>query len=294
MRDERWETPDGDFLDVALGPDPGPTSPVVLVLHGLEGTARRRYVLSACRELLRRGIRPVAMNFRGCGSGPNRLPRFYHSGETGDPGFVLTRLRAMHPGRALGIFGFSLGGNAVLKLMGERPDGGRGLVDAAVAVSVPFDLAAGCGFLEASAMGRLYAGYFLRSLRAKVTAKGGLLSDRIDVEGALRARTLRAFDDAATAPLHGFRDADHYYATCSSDGYLSGIRVPTLVLHSLDDPFLPSEAIPHVALTSNPALVPVLLPHGGHVGFLEGHPWRPYLWAEAEGARFLEEALGGG
>ncbi|HKJ01034.1 MAG TPA: alpha/beta fold hydrolase, partial [Longimicrobiales bacterium] len=128
---ERWELRDGDFLDVDVGPDPGPGAPLVLVLHGLEGSSRRRYVLSACRELLGLGLRPVAMNLRGCSGTMNRRPRFYHSGETHDPTFVLEGLRRAFPHRRVGALGFSLGGNALLKLLGERPDGGVGLVDAA-------------------------------------------------------------------------------------------------------------------------------------------------------------------
>lgn len=288
---ERVGTPDGDFLDVEWGPDPGATAPVALVLHGLEGSARRRYMLSMCRELLARGVRPVAMSFRGCSGEPNRTPRFYHSGETGDPTLVLELVRRRCPGRPVGAVGFSLGGNALLKLLGERPDGGRGLVDATAAISVPFDLAAGERLLEASRMGRVYTSYFLRSLRTKVREKAALLDGSIRIDAALRARTLREFDDAATAPLHGFRDADDYYARCSSDRFITGVAVPTLVLHSRDDPFLPAEAIPLEALAVNPHVVAVLPEQGGHVGFLGRTPWRPIFWAEEEAARFLAANL---
>ncbi len=289
----RWETPDDDFLDLDIGPDTGGEPGVVLVVHGLEGSSRRRYVLSACRELLRRGLIPVALNLRGCSGEPNRRPRLYHSGETEDLTFALRRLREAFPGRAVGAWGFSLGGNALLKLMGERSDGGRGLLDAAVALSVPFDLAAGGDLLEGTVMGRLYTGYFLRSLRRKVRAKVALLRPIIDLERTLAARTLREFDEVATAPLHGFRSADHYYEVASSSRYLRGVRVPTLVAHSVDDPFLPAEAIPRASLEENPSLVAHLPPSGGHVGFLEGTPWHPGFWGETEGARFLAERLGG-
>jgi predicted alpha/beta-fold hydrolase len=290
----RWDTPDDDFLDLDVGSVPGEERGVVLVIHGLEGSSRRRYVLSACRELLDRGIIPVALNLRGCSGEPNRRPRMYHSGETGDLAFVLGRLREAYPGRALGAWGFSLGGNALLKLLGELSDGGGALLDAAVAVSVPFDLAAGSAFLERSFMGGLYTRYFLRSLKRKVRVKAALLADVIDTDRALKARTLREFDDVATAPLHGFRSAEHYYGMASSGRYLEGVRVPTLVVHSVDDPFLPSEAIPRSALRANPSLRTQLTRRGGHVGFLEGTPLRPRFWAEAEGARFLAERLGGG
>lgn len=291
MRRERWELPDGDFLDVDVGADPGPRAPLVLVLHGLEGSSRRRYVVSACAQLSSRGLRPVAMNFRGCGGEMNRLPRLYHSGETQDPAWVLGEMRRRWPDRAVGALGFSLGGNVLLKLMGEADDGGAALLDGAVAISVPMDLAAGGRLLERTFMGRAYTRYFLRSLKRKVRAKEPLLRPRVDVGATLRARTLREFDEAATSPLHGFRDADDYYARCSSASFLSGVAVPTLVVHALDDPFLPPQALPRPALAANPWIHPVLLPHGGHVGFLEGTPWAPRLWGEEEGARFLAGVL---
>ena len=288
---ERWELPDGDFVDVDVGPEPDARAPLVLILHGLEGSSRRRYVLSACTEMLLLGLRPVAMNFRGCSGEMNRRPRFYHSGETSDPTFILQGLRRAFPGRKVGAMGFSLGGNALLKLLGERTDGGSGLVDAAVAVSVPFDLAEGAGHLERTLMGRLYTRYFMHSLQTKVRARREDLASRIDVAATLRARTLREFDDAATAPLHGFRDADDYYASCSSAGFIPGIRTPTLVLHSLDDPFLPVGSVPREALEANGAVTAVLTDLGGHVGFLEGSPRSPRLWGEEQAARFLQVAL---
>lgn len=291
FRRERIETPDGDFLDVDWAPDPSESAPIVLVLHGLEGSSRRTYVRGVCRQLLARGVRPAAMNFRGCSGQMNRTPRFYHSGETGDAGFLLRAFRARHPERRFGIMGFSLGGNVVLKLLGEREDGGSGLVDAAVAMSVPYDLGAGAELLERTPMGRVYARYFLRSLRRKALAKENLLDGRVDLAALRRARTLRAFDDAVTAPLHGFRDAGDYYRASSSASFLEGIGVPTLVLHSQDDPFLPPERIPSVAMEANPFLVSALTTAGGHVGFLEGTPWRPRFWADEESARFLARML---
>lgn len=293
MTRERWELRDGDFLDLDVGPEPREGAPLALVLHGLEGSSRRRYVLSACRELLAAGVRPVAMNFRGCSGEMNRRPRFYHSGETGDPTFVLQGLRRAFPGRKVGALGFSLGGNALLKLLGERPDGGIELVDAAAVVSVPFDLAQGSDLLEQTFMGRLYTRYFMRSLLPKVRAKAPALAKHMDVEAALRTRSLRQFDDVATAPLHGFKDADDYYAASSSAGFLAAIRTPTLVIHSLDDPFLPPAAVPRAALEGNPAFTPLLTDRGGHVGFLEGSPVAPVFWAEEQAAQHLGAALTG-
>lgn len=288
---ERLATPDGDFLELDWSPEPGRDAPVVLVVHGLEGSARRRYVRNVCRELLARKLWPVALNLRGCSGEPNRAARFYHSGETTDPLLVLEMLRSRYPDRKVGVFGFSLGGNILLKLLGERPDGGRGMVDGAVAMSVPYDLSAGAGLLEARLVGRLYGLYFLRSLKRKVRAKEALLDGRLDLERVLAAPTIRAFDDAATAPLHGFRGAEHYYGESSSAGFLEGIGVPTLLVHSLDDPFLPSEAIPRKAMDDNPRILAAITPGGGHVGFLEGTPLSPRFWGDEEGARFLGTVL---
>ncbi len=290
---ERLGTPDGDFLDLDWGPDPAPGAPIALILHGLEGSSRRRYVRNVARELLRAGVRPAALNFRGCSGEPNRALRFYHSGETEDPARVLAELRRRHPERRIGAVGFSLGGNVLLKLLGEREDGGAGVVDAAVAMSVPYDLAAGSALLERTPMGSLYSAYFLRSLRRKLPLKGEALAEVIDVRAGLRARTIREFDERVTAPLHGFRDAADYYARSSSARYLAGIRVATLLVHALDDPFLPAEAIPTEAASANPHVLLELQPVGGHVGFLAGRPWRPSFWADELTARFLANHLRG-
>lgn len=288
---ERWTTPDGDFLDLDFHDDQG--GGVVLVLHGLEGNTRRSYMLSCYRALAVRGLTPVGMNFRSCSGEPNLRPRAYHSGETGDPRMVLRRLRARFPDRRVGAMGISLGGNVLLKLLGEGADPAADpdLPEAAAVVSVPFDLAAGADLLASSTAGRLYMRYFLKSLVGKMEAKRPLLEGLIDLDGLTRVRTLREFDDRATAPIHGFRDADHYYAESSSARYLDGIRVPTLVLHAEDDPFLPARAIPRRALGANPCLYPVIPRQGGHVGFLTSRPGVGRFWAERAVADFLAERL---
>ncbi len=291
---ERWETEDGDFLDLDFGPDPGPGAPVVVILHGLEGSTRRAYVRMAMAELLERGIRPVGMNFRSCSGEPNLTPRFYHSGETGDLAWILDRLRDRFPHRPLGALGFSLGGNVLLKYLGETGGNGSSPVVAAAAISVPFDLVAGTRALESGRMGRIYTGYFLRSLREKALAKRRLLESALDLERVLAARTLREFDDAATAPLHGFPDAWTYYREASSARYLEAIRVPTLLLQAADDPFLPEEALPLEAVRRNPRLVEGFQRRGGHVGFVEtGRGRRAAFWAESEAARYLAIHLRG-
>ena len=288
---ERLETPDGDFIDVDWGPEPGPDAPLAIVLHGLEGSSRRGYVRSACRALFDAGIRPVAMNFRGCSGEPNRTLRSYHSGDTSDVAWLTGVLRDRYPGRPVGGIGFSLGGNVLLKLLGEREDRGVGLLDGAVAMSVPFDLAAGSAFLERSRMGRAYTAYFMRSLRRKIDAKRDRLGEILDLDAARAARTIREFDERVTAPLNDFRDAADYYERCSSVRFLGDIRVPTLLLHAVDDPFLPPDAIPIETVRANSSLELQLVATGGHVGFLEGSPWAPRFWADTAAARFLANEL---
>lgn len=298
LRRERVDTPDGDFVDVDFVDAPGLAwggfhagDPVAVVLHGLEGCAASGYVRQVVRELGARGLRAAALNFRSCSGEPNRLARFYHSGDTGDLAHVLAWLAETFPGSALGAVGFSLGGNVLLKHLGEQ--GTESLLRAAVAVSVPFDLGAGARKMERG-MGRVYTGFFLRSLRRKFRAKEALVGESCDRARVLSARTFWEFDDAATAPLHGFRDASHYYASSSSAGFLHAIRVPTLLLHSVDDPFLPEEALPRAVIGENPLLEAEFTERGGHVGFVEGAPWAPGFWAEAEAARFLAVRLGAG
>jgi uncharacterized protein len=305
LRRERWELPDGDFLDLDFAPSPAPASnpvaptapaeaaalgPLVLLLHGLEGSSTRGYIRGAMHELLARGMEPVALNFRSCSGTMNRLPRFYHSGDTADVRWVLNELRARFPHRALGALGYSLGGNVLLKGLGE---GGGLPVDAAAAISVPFDLAAGTHRLESTVSGRFYSRYFLRSLLTKVEAKAALLRPLVDVDRVLGARTLRAFDDAATAPLHGFNGAADYYAQSSSAGFLCGIRTPTLLLHAEDDPFLPASAIPRQEAADNPWILPVLSPRGGHVGFVGKEERGMVFWAESVAAGYLAHKLSG-
>lgn len=295
---ERIETPDGDFfdLDFANTASVGWTSadaqrPIVLVLHGLEGSARSGYALETYRALAAHGVRGVGLNFRSCSGEPNRALRSYHSGETGDLGFVLDLLADRYPDAARGAIGYSLGGNVLLKYLGERGAGALDRVNAAAAVSVPYDLAAGADCLERG-IARLYGKFFLRSLRSKLRAKRALLDGACDLARALRAGTLREFDDAATAPLHGFADADDYYRRSSSARFLAAIEAPVLLIHARDDPFLPSHFVPHGAIRDNPRLVARFADRGGHVGFVAGsRPWVLRFWAEWEAARFVAARL---
>ena len=282
----RLDTPDGDVLDLDLTPDPGPDAPIALVLHGLEGHIRRPYASSVLSRLFDRGVRGVGLNFRSCGGELNRTARFYHAGDTGDLAFVVEHLRHRHPGRAIGAIGFSMGGNVLLKYLGER--GADSPVAAAATICVPFDLGASCDRVGRGFMGGFYTSYFLRSLQRKVRAKQALLSGIIDTGPALHARTLREFDEAITAPLHGFADAADYYARSDARTFVPRIRVPVLLIQSRDDPISSPDAIPDEQVAANPHLVAAFAPGGGHVGFVEGEvPWRASIHADGEAVRFL-------
>lgn len=294
LRRERLGTPDADFLDLDFAPRLSAAAPIVLLMHGLEGSAQRGYAFATYMELARYGISAVGLNFRSCSGEPNLTPRFYHSGETEDIRFVLHELKRRYPHVPIGVIGFSLGGNAMLKFLGEEGEAARGLVQAAVAVSVPYDLSAGDVFLMQSAMGRFYTRIFIKSLVDKMELKKDLLPDVCDLERARQARSFREFDDAVTAPLHDFTSAEDYYTRSSSAQFIEHIRVPTLLLHAEDDPFVPPSAIPAGAMLENPHVVASVQQEGGHVGFIYGTPARPRFWAEENAARFFAGTLSAG
>ena len=289
LRRERIETPDGDFLDLDFTPSVRKGGPIVVLLHGLEGSSRRGYAINTYRALEASGIGTAGVNFRACSGEPNRLARSYHSGDTDDLRFVLAGLAKQFPGSPLAAVGFSLGGNVLLKYLGE--EGEAAALQAGVAISVPYDLSGCADALASSAVGRFYARHFVRGLVAKAEAKLHLIGDRIDLARVRAAQTFREFDDAATAPLHGFRDADDYYRRSSSAPFLARIRVPTLLVHSEDDPFLPGEWVPREAIDGNPWLEALITQKGGHVGFVEGPPHAPRFWVERQAARFLASRL---
>ncbi len=277
---ERLELPDGDFLDLAWGPGEGP---LVLVLSGLEGSIRSPYARGILKALAEGGMQGVLMHFRGTSGEPNRLPRSYHSGETGDLAFVAGTLKKRFPQRPLGAVGYSLGGNVLLKWLGE----GGGPLSAACAVSVPFRLEAAAERLE-QGFSRLYQWGLLRGLRRSMERKFRRIPPPFPLDlGALK--TFRAFDEAITAPLHGFGGADDYYRRASCLPYLKNIRTPTLILHARDDPFLPPAAIPKEGELS-PWVTLELARSGGHVGFVEGR-LLPRYFLERRIPSFLQERL---
>jgi len=291
-RVERWATPDGDHLELRrVDPPAGPASdaPRLLVLHGLEGTIRSHYLLGVLARARQLGWAADALIFRSCNGEMTRARRFYHSGETSDLDLVVERLVREHPGQSLVLAGFSLGGNVLLKWLGERGDRVPPEVRGAIAISVPFDLERGSRFIERG-FGRVYTRHFLRSLRAKAHAKLACEPGLFDPDALERARTLYDFDDVVTAPVHGFADAHDYYTRSSSLGFLSAIRRPTLLLSAHDDPFLPSEVLQEVERIagSNAHLTTEFHKCGGHVGFISGRvPFAPRYYAEERIFEFL-------
>lgn len=286
LRRGRLELPDGDFLD--LDWTTGSAGPLVLVLHGLEGRSSSHYAAGLMQAVHACGMRAVLMHFRGCSGEPNRLERSYHSGETGDLEHVVRVLREREPGTPLAAVGYSLGGNVLLKWLGER--GEQAPLAAAVAVSVPFDLHRAAWRLERG-LSRLYQWALLRSLRRSVGRKFRRRTAPFDLTAVAQLASFRAFDGHVTAPLHGFRDADDYYTRSSCGQYLKRIAIPTLVLHALDDPFMTADAVPAAAELSEKITLE-LSARGGHVGFVAGAlPWQPRYWLEERIPAYLLAAL---
>jgi len=288
---ERWDTPDGDFIDLhRITGEPG--SPRLVILHGLEGTVRSHYAQGLLHEANRRGWGADLLIFRSCGSEMNRARRFYHSGETTDIAFVLDRLVSAEPGRAILAEGVSLGGNVLLKYLGEHGESAPLQLKAAAAVSVPFDLARSAVQIQRG-FARLYQWHFMRSLRRKAAAKRGQFPDIVSPEALARMRTIYDFDDVVTAPLHGFADADDYYRKSSSIRWLHGIRRPTLLLSATDDPFLPPDVFERVReiAARNNWLTLDFHARGGHAGFIARDGPRLKYFAEQRVCDFLASQL---
>lgn len=281
-RQERLELSDGDFLDLVwAGSEAGP---LIVVLHGLEGGFTSPYVRRVMHAVVARGWGACLMHFRGCSGEPNRLARSYHSGDTADLDFLVGVLRGRRPERPLGVVGYSMGGNVLLKWLGEQ--GGAARVQAGVAVSVPFELAAAAQRL-AEGFSRLYQAHLLASLRTSLGRKFGRHELPFSPQDLAEIRTFHEYDDRVTAPLHGFDSADDYYRKASSRQFIAAIRVPTLILHARDDPFLPEWAIPDAK--ECPSAVTLELPaRGGHVGFItDPLPGLTRPWLEERIVEFL-------
>lgn len=284
-RRERIPTPDDDFLD--LDRIQNGSRRAVILCHGLEGNSRRPYMTGMARAMAKRGWDVAALNFRDCSGEPNRKPGAYHSGATHDLATVLDHIRRNGSYRELALIGFSLGGNLVLKYLGERGFDLPSELSGAVVFSVPCHLAS-----ASRQMGRpenrLYMKRFLRMLKRKLAVKAERFPDRISLAGFDEIRNFHDFDGRYTAPLHGFSSAEDYWKKASSKPHLTNITIPTLMVNAQDDPFLSPLCFPVREAYRNPKLYLEMPARGGHVGFVSFHHNGEY-WSEHRAARFLDQ-----
>jgi len=282
---ERIELRDGDYIDIDWCGNNKPNAPVVLLLHGLEGSSSSPYIRGMVKSLVNLGCCCAAMNFRGCSGELNRLQRSYHSGATDDLDEIITFLSERHPDSSLHAIGYSLGGNVLLKWCAET--GKQNPLNAAIAVSVPYRLAVASTTLDRkNFFSRLYRWRLLRSLKNKVMKKiqlGILEQDETEIQ---HIQSFYDFDDRVTAPLHGYKNADDYYSRASSYSHLDKIQIPTLLLHAIDDPFMDSNVIPDTT-DEMPSVTLDLSPNGGHVGFYQPAFISNSYWLETRISDFL-------
>lgn len=269
---ERWPTPDGDFVDVdwlvtRQVASSAEASPLVVLFHGLEGSSRSHYAEAFADFCAERGARYAIPHFRGCSGELNLAPRAYHSGDHEEIGWMLARFRERHRGSIVAV-GVSLGGNALLRWAAEAGESAARVVDAVAAVCSPVDLAAGGRAIGRGFNRLVYTAMFLRTMKPKALAKLRQHPGLFDADALAAARDLREFDNVFTAPLHGFADADDYYARASAKPHLDRIRIPALVLNARNDPFVPAASLPRAA---GPQVTLWQPAQGGHVGFPDGH-----------------------
>jgi predicted alpha/beta-fold hydrolase len=285
FRRERWDAPDGDFVDLDFV-DGKPSQPFIVLFHGLEGSSASHYARALMAHVAALGWSGVVPHFRGCSGEPNLAPRFYHSGDAPEIDWIVRKLAERAQAQGCGRFfaaGVSLGGNALLRWLGESQHQAE-IVDAACAISAPLDLAAG-GEALSRGINMIYTHVFLQTLKPKCVHKLTQFPGLFDKDTMLRSRNLYEFDNIVTAPLHGYRNTEDYWHRASARHILNDITVPTLVLNARNDPFLPErhlprKASPHVRL-DYPA-------HGGHVGFATGVPPGRLEWLPHRIVRFLE------
>jgi len=266
-RRERWELADGDFIDTDWI-DGDATAPLVVMFHGLEGSSRSQYAVGLMAALQARGWRGVVIHFRGTSGEPNRLARAYHAGDVAEIDTLLRRAKLQSPDAPMYVVGVSLGANAMLKWIGAEGSKAQAVVEKAVAVSAPLDLAA-TGHALSGGFNLIYAQHFLRSLRQKALYKLEKFPELYSREAVEAAYTIFTFDDIVTAPLHGFDGAEDYWAKASSKPGLNNIAIPTLLINARNDPFLPEKYLPSADQVS--AQVTLEYPEtGGHGGFVSG------------------------
>ncbi|MDQ7782021.1 MAG: alpha/beta fold hydrolase [Desulfomonilaceae bacterium] len=282
-RRERIETPDGDFIDLDFSETAADKA--VVILHGLEGDSSRNYVLGMVKAFNQSGRDAVAMNFRGCSGECNGKLRFYHSGDTADLHTVVTHLSEQYRYSQVALIGFSLGGNVVLKYLGERGDSVLPEIRKAAAFSVPCDLASSSNRISEPS-NRIYLKRFLRMLRKKIRMKMQVMPDFIDDRGYETIRSFKEFDDRYTAPMNGFKNAEDYWEKSSCKPFLTSIAVPTILISAADDPFLPDSCYPRMEALENPFLSLEIPGHGGHVGFVAFTEQGRY-WSESRAVEFV-------
>lgn len=278
---ERVTLPDGDFVDIDMvGCDAQNNQPVVLILPGLEGDIHSMYARGILKQIINAGWTGVLMNMRGCSGEINLLPRSYHSGETDDVRVVIDYVLDKFKQRPLGMIGYSLGGNMLVKYLGEQ--GGDTPVVCAAAVSVPYDLAK-CATRINKGFSRVYEKRLVKSMQATLKAKLAAmdLPLPVGVDDVEQLSTLWLFDDKVTGPLHGFKNAEDYYQKCSSMQFVSAMKRPVLLIHALDDPFLDVLAVPDSKDLPSDCLLK-LNEHGGHVGFIFGDIRNPRYYLEEQ------------
>lgn len=281
-RQERLELADGDFLDLEWGGES--RERLAILCHGLEADAGAAYIQSMAQALVNDGWAVLAWNYRGCSGEMNRLPRFYHSGASEDLSEVIAHALAVHPAQKIDLVGFSLGGNMILKFLGERGDVPV-RVHRAVTFSVPCDLACSSVTLESFWNRSVYMRRFIRSLAGKVHSKHAMFPEHFDLSQLDGARTFRDFDDRFTAPLHGFRDAEDYWKRSSSRQFLGAITVPSLLVNAANDPFLGPGCYPRPEAEASSCFHLEVPASGGHVGF--SGISKSLGWAERRAMKFL-------
>jgi len=282
---ERIATPDKDFLDLDWSRVDGkPAKRLVILSHGLEGRSAQPYMLGMARAMNRQGWDALAWNLRGCSGEPNKLLRTYHSGASEDLSVVVDHVLKKYRYRSVALIGFSLGGNITLKYLGENGAHLDPRVQRAVAFSVPCHLKSSALHLDRLS-NKLYLGLFLVSLASKIRMKRKVLPGQVPT-GKLTT-SFREFDDLYTAPINGFKDAEEYWKKSSSEGYLAGIRIPTLLVNAADDPLLPERCYPRAQARKNPNLFLEIPKSGGHVGFVAFNRLGEY-WSETRAVSFLQ------
>lgn len=291
---ERWELADGDFIDVDWAlPEKPPSQyskqPLVAVFHGLEGNSQSQYAKAVMRAVIDNGWSGVVIHFRGCSGELNRLPRLYYAGDSEDMQLMLTRLAAVASGRPIYAVGFSLGGNALLKWLGEHAQQARKLVAKAAAICAPIDLEASAIALDKGINRFIYTPMFVASIKSKAMAFSERHPGLLEIEKVMAARTIHAIDNAVTAVLYGAQDAKDYYAKNMAKPWLSQIPLPTLIINAKNDPFLPANYLPTKSQVSSEVRTEYTK-HGGHLGFMTAPFPGSVNWLPNRLIRFFESA----